>query len=216
MKEYEMPEGMEVPDVLILANGDFPSHPLVRRWLTACPYVVCCDGAADACIRWGRVPEAIVGDGDSLSFEVKERYADRIHREEEQETNDLSKAFRYCLSLGKKRVAIVGATGKREDHTLGNISLLVDYMEQAEVSLLTDYGIFVPIQADAVFRSYCGQHVSVFNFTATELQGEGLVYPLSAFTRWWQGTLNEANSHTFTIRTNGKVLVYRTYGQDQV
>lgn len=211
MKEYELPEGMEVPDVLILANGDFPSHPLVLRWLSSCAYVVCCDGAADACIRWGRVPEAIVGDGDSLSSEVKERYADRIHREEEQDTNDLSKAFRYCLSQGKKRMAIVGATGKREDHTLGNISLLVDYMEQAEVSLLTDYGIFVPIQADACFRSYRGQQVSIFNFDATELWAEGLVYPLSVFTRWWQGTLNEAEGDTFALHTNGKVLIYRTY-----
>ena len=84
----------------------------------------------------------------------------------------------------------MGATGKREDHTLGNISLLADYMEQAEVRMLTDYGLFIPIKEDSVFESFPTQQVSVFNMGATELSADGLVYPLSAFTNWWQGTFN--------------------------
>ena len=41
------------------------------KWLRQCPYVVCCDGAANTYIRSG-MPEAIVGDGDSLLPDVKE------------------------------------------------------------------------------------------------------------------------------------------------
>lgn len=146
MKEYKLPIGCDVPETIILADGDFPSHPLALEWLRQCPYVVCCDGAANTYIRSGRMPEAIVGDGDSLLPDIKERYASLIHSEAEQETNDLSKAFRFCLSQERKRITIMGATGKREDHTIGNVSLLADYMEQAEVSMMTDYGIFVPIR----------------------------------------------------------------------
>ena len=54
-----------MPETIILADGDFPSHPLALEWLRQCPYVVCCDGAANTYIRSGRMPEAIVGDGDS-------------------------------------------------------------------------------------------------------------------------------------------------------
>lgn len=34
-------------------------------------------------------------------------------------------------------------------------------MEQAEVSMMTDYGIFVPIREDSMFESYIGQQISV-------------------------------------------------------
>ena len=87
MKEYKLPIGCDVPETIILADGDFPSHPLALEWLRQCPYVVCCDGAANTYIRSGRMPEAIVGDGDSLLPDIKERYASLIHSETEQETN---------------------------------------------------------------------------------------------------------------------------------
>lgn len=211
MKEYKLPVRMEVPETIILADGDFPSYSLARKWLEECSYVVCCDGAANAYIRSGRMPVAIVGDGDSLLPQLKERYASLVHSESEQETNDLSKAFRYCLSQGRNDITIMGATGKREDHTIGNISLLADYMELAEVRMLTDYGIFVPIEEDSLFESYHGEQVSIFNMNSTELSANGLAYPLSAFTNWWQGTLNEAVGERFLVCTNGKVLVFRAY-----
>lgn len=211
MKEYKLPARMKVPETIILADGDFPSYSLARKWLKECPYVVCCDGAANAYIRSGEVPDAIVGDGDSLLPELKERYVSLIHSESEQETNDLSKAFRFCLSQGRRDITIMGATGKREDHTIANISLLADYMDQADVRMLTNYGIFVPIGEDSLFESCPGEQVSIFNMSSTELSGDGLAYPLSVFTNWWQGTLNEAVGERFLIRTNGKVLVFRAY-----
>lgn len=109
-------------------------------------------------------------------------------------------------------IILVGATGKREDHTLGNISLLVDYMKVgAQVTMLTDHGMFVPASGRNTFKSRPGQQVSVFNFGATGLRGEGLVYPLSDFDNWWQGTLNEATGDEFTIHAEGDYLVYLNY-----
>lgn len=46
---------------------------------------------------------------------------------------------------------------------------------------------------------------------STALSAEGLAYPLSVFTNWWQGTLNEALARHFIIRTEGKVLVFRVF-----
>lgn len=116
MKEYKLPIGCDVPETIILADGDFPSHPLALEWLRQCPYVVCCDGAANTYIRSGRMPEAIVGDGDSLLPGIKERYASLIHSEAEQETNDLSKAFRFCLSQERKHYYHGGYRKKRRSY----------------------------------------------------------------------------------------------------
>ena len=157
----------------------------------------------------GRVPDRIVGDGDSLSVENQKRYASIIRYNPDQETNDQTKAVNYLMEKGFRRIAIVGATGRREDHTLGNISLLMEYMRMgAEVRMYTDYGFFVPMKGDCRFFCRKGVQVSIFAFGTQGLRGEGLAYPLRDFTNWWQGTLNEAIGEEFVIRGEGEYLVF--------
>ena len=199
-------------EAVVLANGEYPTAPLPLQILADAPYVVCCDGGADEYIRNGHTPNLIIGDGDSISEENRKRYGHLLHRIAEQETNDQTKAVNYLLSQGKRRIAIVGATGKREDHTLGNISLLMDYMRAgADVRTYTDHGIFIPCRNTCTFTCQPGQQVSIINFNARKLHGLGLVYPLSDFTNWWQGTLNEAIADEFTIHCTGEYLVFLAY-----
>lgn len=196
-------------EAVVLANGEYPSHPLPLKILADAPFVICCDGGADEYIRRGHVPDVIIGDGDSLSEENRRKYAPILHRVSDQESNDQTKAVNYLLAQGKRRIAIVGATGKREDHTLGNISLLIDYMRAgAHVCMITDYGVFIPCRDTCTFPCHPGQQVSIINFTARGLQGTGLVYPLSDFTNWWQGTLNECTGQEFTIKAQGEYLMF--------
>ena len=107
------------PEAVILANGDYPTHPIPLQILANAPYIVCCDGGADTYIDRGNVPDVIIGDGDSLSEENRRKYSHILHCVSDQETNDQTKAVNFLLLQGKKNIAIVGATGKREDHTLG-------------------------------------------------------------------------------------------------
>lgn len=200
------------PEAVILANGEYPTHPLPLRMLEEAKFVVCCDGAANEYISRGHTPDVIIGDGDSLSPEYKELFAPIIHRIADQETNDQTKAVLFLQKKGYRKIAIVGATGKREDHTLGNISLLVEYMRSGmEVRTVTDYGTFIPVSDTQSFASHPGQQVSIINFGAEGLKGEGLFYPLSDFSNWWQGTLNEATADEFTIHCTGEYLVFLAY-----
>lgn len=201
-----------IPDAVILANGEYPMHELPLRILSESAFIVCCDGAANEYIARGHTPDVIIGDGDSLSPDNKIRFAPIILQIADQETNDQTKAVQYLQSKGYRKIAIVGATGKREDHTLGNISLLIDYMKSGiEVRTFTDYGVFIPVKDSQTFASHAGQQVSILNFGAKGLKGERLVYPLSDFSNWWQGTLNEATSNEFTIHCTGDYLVFLTY-----
>lgn len=200
------------PEAVILANGSYPVHPRPLQLLAEAPLVACCDGAADTYIDKGHIPDLIIGDGDSISEANKVRFAPIIHRFSEQESNDQTKAVRHLQALGIRRIAITGATGKREDHTLGNISLLIDYMKAGmEVRMFTDHGTFIPAKNEQSFAAHPGQQVSIFNFGARGLYAEGLIYPLSDFTHWWQGTLNEACGACFTIRAEGPYLVFLAY-----
>ena len=201
-------------DAVILAGGDYPQHPLPLSILSQARHLVCCDSAFQLLnASLVHQVEAIVGDGDSLSDELKKRYQSILYLEEEQEHNDLTKATRYCQSKGYHRIAYLGTTGKREDYTLGNISLMIEYLRRERISpvLITDYGTFVPCFGDNVFESFARQQVSIFNFGCTILENENLRWPSYAYETWWQGTLNEALATRFSFHADGYYLVYRTH-----
>ena len=77
--------------------------------------------------------------------------------------------------------------------------------------MLTDYGRFTPCEGLTTFESFPGQQVSIFNIGNKMLEQEGLKWDTRPFTELWQGTLNEATGSAFTIKGDGKYLVYQTY-----
>ena len=203
------------PQTAILANGAFPSHPVPLTALRTAARIVCCDGAVINLERLNLQPAAIVGDLDSLPESLRARYTPLLHCDSNQQDNDLAKAFRYCLRQGWRNLVILGATGLREDHTLGNLAWLADFAEQADVTLLTDTGIFAAINRPTVLASHAGQQVSLFTFdNQTSLYARGLRYPVEnlRLTRWWQATLNEATGSQIEVRAEGgTALVFMTY-----
>jgi len=192
-------------EAVILADGDFPTAFVPLRLLHEAPYIVCCDGASR---HWPQA-DAIVGDGDS----VPEKLRHRLIQVDEQEDNDLTKATRHCISLGYRRIVYLGATGRREDHTLGNISLMARYRRDfgLDVLMATDYGWLVPASGTTTFCAQPGQQVSLFNLSCSRLTSTGLKWAAYPYRQLWQGTLNEALADTFTIEADGDYLVFRTY-----
>ena len=199
-------------DAVVVAGGEYPTAAQPLAVLQNAPLVVCCDGAADRYIATGQIPDAIVGDGDSISAENREKYAHLLNIITEQESNDQTKAVRYLMERGKRRIAIVGATGKREDHTIGNISLLIEYARAGcDVCSFTDHGVFIPCNGTSTHKCRKGQQVSIFSITAKDLSAEGLLYPIYDFSNWWQGTLNECTGDEFTINAQGEYLLFINY-----
>ncbi len=197
---------------VVLANGSFPQAPMPLKLLSSAPYLVACDGATNQLVLQGITPNLIIGDGDSISIENRKRYQDIFLQIADQETNDLTKAINYLESIGKTKIAVLGATGGRDDHALGNISLLIEYLQRGiEVRMYTDHGIFIPLNGNQLLKSHNGQQVSIFNFGATNFESIGLKYPIYDFNNWWQGTLNEALCDEFSILATGNYIVYLAY-----
>lgn len=201
-------------DCVVVANGSFPQTAGPLELLKSAPAIIACDGAVQNLHERGLEPTAIVGDLDSIPQEMLRLYADRIHTVEDQEINDLTKAVRFAHAAGYRKLLILGATGLREDHTLGNISLLMDYAPLFEqVEMLSDYGHFIPVQQTTTLPSTPGQQISIFSmYPCGEITTEGLRWPITRrrLTAWWQGSLNEAlgNKFTLTLSPEARVIVY--------
>lgn len=216
-------------NIIIIANGEFPTGQWVAPLLRDADSIVCCDGAANKYVSWRSRQTAlkggsitVVGDGDSQSDSLSTQAAamgiglERVVVEE-QDYNDLTKATRYVMEhwgkVGATEVTYIGATGLREDHTLGNISLLAWYMKQwpgVRFRMLTDYGMFVPMEGHAAFASRKGQQVSLFSLTPeVPVSVEGLRWPIRErkLQWWWEGSLNEALGEEFEV-WGGVLVVY--------
>ena len=194
---------------VILANGSFPRRKCLLEMLRNAGRIVCCDGAAAKLLRAGLEPDLVVGDLDSLDPVLKKRFKKRLVHESEQETNDLSKAFRACMARSWRNIVILGAGGRREDHLLGNASLLPLFAAAgADVRMETDFGTFLPILKSASFRRPAGTKVSIFSFhPEMPVTATGLKYPLDKLRLpfWWCGTLNETNAPKFSLTFDGRV-----------
>ena len=193
-------------ETVIVANGEFPKKDGVAwRLLAAAKRVVCCDGAADTYRRrFRRWPDVIIGDFDSVRVRS---VPCRVIHDADQDTNDLEKAMTYCAKQGWRNPIIVGATGKREDHAIGNVFRALDY----GCEIVTDRGRFVPVCGKASFKVAKGSAVSIFApDPKTRMTSNGLEWPLDdvKFKNLYCATLNRTTATRVSLTATHPVYVY--------
>ena len=203
---------------VIVGNGQFPKKEYPLYLLESADYVVCCDGALDTYLRHFsgrnlRRPDVVVGDMDSLSKKTAERFRDIAVKIDEQETNDQSKAFHYILEHfpDVDTIHILGATGKREDHTIGNLSLLMEYAREMRrqdcgrtvfVDIVSDWSTAFAITDTCTLDVGEGRSVSIIcPDNSLNIKSEGLVWPTDnvVFDNLWQTTLNRASADRISL-----------------
>ena len=200
----------------ILADGAPPTHPAARAAFDAASRLVCCDGAYRKARALGRMPDLVVGDGDSLSAADRAALGERFVSIAEQETNDLDKAFRTAVArFGGAGIVILGAGGLREDHFLGNVFRLPGFARAApDVAMVTDAGTFTVVTGARRYACRPGEAVSVFApDPAARATSEGLEWPLdgASLAELWRGTLNRTTGTSFRLACDRPLLVYRPF-----
>ena len=201
--------------VVILANGEFPRKEYPLWLLRSADAVVCCDGAYNRKLeKLGVNPVAVVGDMDSLSASLKKNPGATLVRVDEQDFNDLNKAFIWVLDNYPEvsDIHILGASGKSEAHTLGNLSYLL-YWEQEHklssrdirVDMVSDYNTAFAVADSCELHVGEGRKVSLFSADQTlRIHSEGLRWPTDSvrFDFWFRATLNCATADMITLRFN--------------
>lgn len=190
---------------VILAAGDFPEkggEP--RRILASASRVVACDSAAAEFRRvLRRWPDVTVGDFDSVGADIPPV---SIY-DADDETNDLTKAIELCRREGWKNPIVLGATGKREDHTIGNVFRACE----AGVRICTETGDFLPVRGRLSFRAARDAGISVFApDPRTRMKSRGLKWKLDGvkFDSVWRATLNRACGENVTVESDRAAYVF--------
>ena len=194
--------------VVIICDGKFPRTEYPHYLIRTADYIICCDGALKKFLRnslsiFGekRLPDLVIGDMDTLPASMQKKYADIILKETEQEHNDQTKAVRWALNnlKGIETINILGATGGRADHTIGNTSLLMEYtrmfdLKDITIEMVSDDGTIFPINDTIEFECGPGRSISIFTpDNSLRIRSEGLMYPTDdvVFDNWWKATLNK-------------------------
>ena len=208
---------------VILANGEFPRREYPLWLLKNADVVVCCDSALNVrrLRRLGVEPGAVVGDLDSISDAERKSLGDKAVKVEEQDYNDLNKAFLWlrenCPEATENH--ILGATGKSEAHALGNLSYLLFWEKQyaldasgINVDMVSDYNTAFAVCDSCELHIGEGRKVSFFaQDPSLRISTTGLRWPLDevSFDYWFRGTLNMAENDVVKLVFNhpGDVLV---------
>ena len=106
-------------------------------------------------------------------------------------------------------IFFLAATGKREDHTIGNMSLLMEYAGYPEVTdrgirlqMISDFSTILPVTDSISMECGQGRAISIFSpDSSLRICSEGLRWPTDnvVFDNWWKATLNRASEDTVKL-----------------
>jgi thiamine pyrophosphokinase len=203
-------------DVVVLTGGD-PVDPAQTPPLPAGARVVAADSGLAAADALGLTVDVVVGDMDSVAparLAAAEAAGARIERHPEaKDATDLALAMDVALSLGARRLTVVGGDGGRLDHLLGNALLLAadDYAAAHVVAHLGAATITV-VRGEATLFGRRGELVSLLavHGPAHGITTDGLLYPLRDETLApgsSRGVSNELARPTARVRLRSGVLL---------
>lgn len=149
-------------------------------------------------------PDLIVGDFDSLSDGILDFYEEKVPIRQfvpEKDATDMEIGIRSALEMGAKHIAILGGTGTRIDHMLGNIQTLMIPLKQGVEAFIQDkYNRITLLNNKKTLRRehMFGNFVSFLPLT-TIVEGldlKGFKYPLEHYTMTSDNSLGVSNEVT--------------------
>ena len=186
--------------VLVIVGGGALDVHLLHQLAATGAHLVGADGGGDVIAAAGLVPEAIIGDFDSLANPEGWDARTRLVRITEQETTDFEKALystRAPVTVG------LGMTGKRFDHTLAALDAVNRYAQDRRVILVDESDIALAVSGPFAFEVEAGSRVSVHPLVPVRYgKSAGLKYPLDGLRLApgeRTGTSNEAVEGRFSV-----------------
>ena len=205
---------------LILAGGNL-SLPFLENVIKehAGATIIAADRGLEACMKLQIEPDYVIGDFDSLDEQVKDAFlADRRNVTKLnpiKDDTDTEYAIRLAISEGARSIVMLGATGSRIDHVLGNISLLgIGLESKTDISIIdTNNRIRMADKPVTIEKSaQYGRFVSLIAVTDdNEVSLRGFKYPVTdySFDRFTSlGISNEiVDDHALIDIHRGKFII---------
>lgn len=165
---------------VIICDGELPLKETITAELFDTDLLIAADGGALALKTMNILPDVIIGDLDSYKPTGNEQA--RVIKDPDQETNDLEKSLAYAEKDSADHIVVFGATGKRLDHTLKNLSVLLQFYTRFSQLVFKDRYSTMEIISSPFKRNFeSGTSISLFPLSGTveEITTRGLKYPLT-------------------------------------
>lgn len=194
-------------EIALFLNGEAPAE---KPDLKGYKKVFCTDGAFHYLQRYGIKPDVVSGDFDSLESLPPE--IERIPTPD-QEYTDFEKALCIIREAGYKQVEVYGASGKEQDHFLGNLTVGYKFQNALALRFIDNYQTYYFTQKHTELQGVKGKTISLYPFpTASGIVTKGLAYPLSGEDLSWKsriGTRNQASDDRVQITYEaGSLLLF--------
>lgn len=180
--------------ILILTGGELEID-FLKKYLESqeepFSFVICADRGLEAAHKMNLKVDGIVGDFDSLKQKkILECYKQKDNIEirsfvPEKDWTDTHLAIDFALEKNPKEIIILGGSGTRLDHVLGNLNLLMIPVQREVMTYMIDPWNKVcllqgPIEYSLLKEKRYGKYVSVIPFasTANNVTLEGFKYTL--------------------------------------
>lgn len=178
-----------------LLGGGTVDADILAQTLKRAPKLVAADGAADTALNLGHVPDAVIGDFDSVSEAARARLPREIlHHIAEQNSTD----FEKCLSRVEAPIIFgVGFMGARIDHELAVYNSLVRNPHKCCIIVgKTDICVHAP--RHLVLELEIGTRVSLFPFKPVTGTSTGLRWPIDDIPFAGGGLIGTSNEASAT------------------
>lgn len=174
--------------IAVLANGAWDSE-WGKQALQEVDLLICADGGANNAALSGRLPDLLIGDLDSITPENLsqcEKNSGCVIRRYpcEKDETDLELALFWAEQqaglVKEQEILLFGAAGKRIDHFLGNLALMLAYARKGYRIRLIDpeHELWI-VRGREEIRAPIGQQISLIALSEKAvITTEGLYYPL--------------------------------------
>ncbi|WP_097025540.1 thiamine diphosphokinase [Clostridium peptidivorans] len=173
---------------VIITGGQMPSSDIVREEVKDAEYIICADRGAEVAYKYGIEPNEIIGDFDSIDKSILQSFKDKnipiIKFPAEKDDTDTTIAIGEVLKRKVDELVILGATGSRIDHVLGNIGLLIKCLKQKVKCYIRDDNNIILLTDKNITLNYRGyKYFSLLSYgeTVNGLTIEGGKYPLNNY-----------------------------------
>ncbi|MCI1943863.1 thiamine diphosphokinase [Clostridium luticellarii] len=114
---------------VIVSGGHAPSKELIKGELDGKSILICADGGGNCLYKYNIIPEYLIGDFDSIDRNVLEFFEKKNCTVEKypkaKNATDTEIVIDRALELKADEIVLLGVTGSRVDHLLGNLGMLL-------------------------------------------------------------------------------------------
>lgn len=191
------------PVGVTLLGGGEANMSTLKEALTIAPSLVAADGAAKRALETGLMPEAVIGDFDSLDSQSRAWIpSERLHHIPTQDSTD----FEKCLThVDAPRILGIGFTGRRSDHELAVYNAMVRH-PHLNIILISARDVCLHLPRRLTLDVEIGTRVSLFPMASVTGRSQGLRWEIGGIDfapNGRIGTSNEATAQRVVLETDG-------------